>query len=125
MRNVKGAFALHPSATGRIEGRRVVLIDDVITTGATVSTCAEALLRAGVANVDVLTLRGLCAPMKSDGGAPRLLFRGWERNLVILRQAKPLRRRPNFSKRFARDDGVRQSVAGDPLVNQPIIFAAA
>ena len=55
-RNVKGAFAMHPSAKGRIRDKRIVLIDDVMTTGATVSTCAEVLLRAGAANVDVLTL---------------------------------------------------------------------
>ncbi|MBT5841493.1 MAG: ComF family protein [Rhodospirillaceae bacterium] len=55
-RNVKGAFDIHASAKGRIEGKRIVLIDDVMTTGATVSTCADALLRAGAGNVDVLTL---------------------------------------------------------------------
>ncbi|MBT4117991.1 MAG: ComF family protein [Rhodospirillaceae bacterium] len=55
-RNVKGAFDIHASAKGRIEGKRIVLIDDVMTTGATVSTCADALLRAGAGDVDVLTL---------------------------------------------------------------------
>ena len=47
---------MHPSAKGRIRDKRIVLIDDVMTTGATVSTRAEVLLRAGAANVDVLTL---------------------------------------------------------------------
>jgi ComF family protein len=61
-RNVKGAFALHASAAGRIEGRRIILIDDVMTTGATVSTCADVLLRAGAANVDVLTLARVMRP---------------------------------------------------------------
>ena len=61
-RNVRGAFAIHASAKGHIEGRRVVLIDDVMTTGATVSTCADALLRAGAANVDVLTLARVMRP---------------------------------------------------------------
>ncbi len=55
-RNVKSAFAMHPSAKGRTRDKRIVLIDDGMTTGATVSTCAEVLLRAGAANVDVLTL---------------------------------------------------------------------
>jgi len=55
-RNVKGAFDAHPSAKDRIEGKRIVLIDDVMTTGATVSTCADVLLGAGAATVDVLTL---------------------------------------------------------------------
>jgi predicted amidophosphoribosyltransferase len=40
----------------RIDGARVVLIDDVITTGATAGACARALKRAGAARVDVLAL---------------------------------------------------------------------
>ena len=41
---------------GRIAGRSVVLIDDVITTGATAGACARVLKRAGAARVDVLAL---------------------------------------------------------------------
>lgn len=40
----------------RVRGKPVVLIDDVLTTGATVSECARVLLRAGASRVDVLTL---------------------------------------------------------------------
>lgn len=53
-RNVKGAFAVKPGRA--VAGRRVVLIDDVFTTGATVAECARVLRRAGALRVDVLTL---------------------------------------------------------------------
>ncbi|HYG89792.1 MAG TPA: ComF family protein [Azospirillum sp.] len=53
-RNVAGAFALR--RRDAVEGKRVVLVDDVLTTGATVDECAKVLLRAGAARVDVLTL---------------------------------------------------------------------
>jgi ComF family protein len=54
-RNVQGAFSAHPDLAIRLRGRRVVLIDDVYTTGATVSAVSRALLRAGAEGVDVLT----------------------------------------------------------------------
>jgi ComF family protein len=55
-RNVRGAFAVSSRYATALQGRNVVLIDDVLTTGATVEGCAQALLRAGAARVDVLTL---------------------------------------------------------------------
>ena len=54
-RNVQGAFAVPQGARPRLEGRRVLLVDDVFTTGATVSAAARALKRGGAAGVDVLT----------------------------------------------------------------------
>lgn len=55
-RNVAGAFRIKPAKHALIEGRRVLLIDDVYTTGATVEACVSCLLRAGAGAVDVLTL---------------------------------------------------------------------
>ncbi|CAN0442219.1 unnamed protein product, partial [Phaeothamnion confervicola] len=55
-RNVSGAFRIPPAAAARVENRHIVLIDDVITTGTTVSACARALRRAGATRVDVLAL---------------------------------------------------------------------
>jgi ComF family protein len=55
-RNVAGAFSVAPRWQKRIQGRNVLLIDDVITTGSTVGACARALKKAGAARVDVLAL---------------------------------------------------------------------
>ena len=52
--NVQGAFKVAPERAADIEGRRVVLVDDVLTSGATTDACARALLRAKAAQVDVL-----------------------------------------------------------------------
>lgn len=52
--NVQGAFKVAPDRQHLISGRRVVLIDDVLTSGATVDACARALLRAKASTVDVL-----------------------------------------------------------------------
>jgi ComF family protein len=56
--NMRGAFATRPGA--RLNGERVVLVDDVFTTGATTSACAQALRAAGAGDVCVWTVaRGL------------------------------------------------------------------
>ncbi len=53
--NLQGAFVVNGEGAMRLHGRRVVIIDDVLTTGATTNAAARVLLRAGAANVDVLT----------------------------------------------------------------------
>ena len=55
-RNVAGAFAVPMRHRARVADRRVLLIDDVLTTGSTVEACTRALLGAGAASVDVMTL---------------------------------------------------------------------
>jgi ComF family protein len=52
--NVQGAFRVPPESKAEVAGRKLVLIDDVLTSGATVDACVRALLRAGAASVDVL-----------------------------------------------------------------------
>lgn len=61
-RNVQGAFAVRPAYTDLVSGARVLLIDDVLTTGATVETCSNTLLRAGARAVDILTLARVVRP---------------------------------------------------------------
>ena len=56
MANVRGAFRVRPRLAGRVAGARVLLIDDVLTTGATASASARALRKAGATNTSVLTL---------------------------------------------------------------------
>jgi ComF family protein len=53
-RNVRGAFALRPGRS--VKGKRLVIVDDVLTTGATVEECARVLRRGGAEYVGVLTL---------------------------------------------------------------------
>lgn len=56
LRNVAGAIAVPQSRREALSGKRVLLIDDVMTTGATVSVCARALHRGGAGLVDILTI---------------------------------------------------------------------
>lgn len=65
--NVAGAFAVHPRHRGLVEGRRVLLVDDVFTTGATVGECARVLKQAGARQVTVVTLAR--APGRGPGPA--------------------------------------------------------
>lgn len=50
------------AARGALRGKHVVVVDDVITTGATAEACARVLKRAGAASVDVLALARAVEP---------------------------------------------------------------
>jgi ComF family protein len=52
--NVQGAFRVPAQGRAAVAGRRLVLIDDVLTSGATTDACARTLLRAGAKSVDVI-----------------------------------------------------------------------
>ena len=60
-RNVAGAFRV-TGARAHIDGKRILVIDDVITTGATADACARTSKRAGAARVDVLALARAVEP---------------------------------------------------------------
>lgn len=61
-RNVAGAFAVRPSWREKLKGKRILLVDDVHTTGATLEACARSLKRAGAAGVDALTVARVVRP---------------------------------------------------------------
>jgi ComF family protein len=54
--NVQAAFRVAPTSRPLIQGKTIILVDDVLTTGATVTAAAKVLLRAGAADIKVLTL---------------------------------------------------------------------
>ncbi|MGV7030095.1 ComF family protein [Methylobacterium symbioticum] len=61
--NLQGAFTVPRSARPRLQGRHVLLVDDVTTTGATANAAARALLRGGAARVDLLTFALVAEPL--------------------------------------------------------------
>jgi ComF family protein len=63
--NVQGAFKVAPDRRAVIENRRVILIDDVLTSGATIDACARALLRAKARQVDVLVFARVVESFKT------------------------------------------------------------
>lgn len=60
-KNVAGAFRV-TAAKGALRGKHIVVVDDVITTGATAEACARVLKRAGAARVDILALARAVEP---------------------------------------------------------------
>jgi ComF family protein len=61
-RNVREAFDIHPRWAAEVAGKTVLLVDDVLTTGATAEACARVLQRGGARHVDVLTLARVVRP---------------------------------------------------------------
>jgi ComF family protein len=55
LKNLRGAFAVRPRAIPLIQGRNILLVDDVFTTGATAHECALTLRKQGAARVAILT----------------------------------------------------------------------
>ena len=56
LRNLRGAFVAHPDRVAQLQGRRLLLVDDVSTTGATLRSTAMALRQAGAADVNALVI---------------------------------------------------------------------
>ena len=54
-RNVAGAFVAHPGFAARLKGRRAIIVDDVMTTGATVKAVTRALKAGGAERIDVIS----------------------------------------------------------------------
>jgi ComF family protein len=61
-RNVSGAFRVDKDKAPQVKGKKLLVVDDVITTGATAEACARVLKRAGAARVDVLALARVVEP---------------------------------------------------------------
>ena len=67
-KNVAKVFQVTPDGLGTLAGRRVLLVDDVLTTGATAGSCAAVLKKAGAAQVDVLTFALVLEPRRPHIG---------------------------------------------------------
>lgn len=63
IKNVKGAFEVPNHGRKHLKGKSILLIDDVFTTGATVTECTTVLKKAGIESVNVLTFARVIKPL--------------------------------------------------------------
>jgi ComF family protein len=63
---VRGAFAVHPGHATQLKGARVMLVDDVWTSGATADACARALRKGGAAEIQLIVLARVLAEADDD-----------------------------------------------------------
>lgn len=63
---MRNAIGVRPGRAGAIAGRNVIVVDDVMTTGATLSACTHALLAAGAAQVDVIAVARACGQQEQQ-----------------------------------------------------------
>jgi ComF family protein len=62
-KNLQGAFVVPDAAKAALAGKRVLLVDDVMTTSSTANAAARVLLRAGAADIDVVTFARVVTPV--------------------------------------------------------------
>jgi ComF family protein len=67
-KNVAKAFSVMPEDLAKVAGRKILLVDDVMTTGATAASCAVTLMKAGAAQVDVLAFALVLEPKRPHIG---------------------------------------------------------
>lgn len=65
LKNVAHVFRVPEATRPAVAGKRVVIVDDVLTTGATVTACSKALLRAGAQSVSIVTLARVVRPLSN------------------------------------------------------------
>ena len=126
---VATAFAVRSRRAGMLAGRRILLIDDVMTSGATAGACSASLLAAGAAAVDVLVAARVPDPRRDP-----VLQRSWRRRrrvIVLATDAnrpdasrpgasRPDASRPNASRPDASRPNASRPDASRPDANRPV-----